>query len=191
MSDLLLLIGLILVIGSFWSRRRFNEQEIKDLQKIKAEIVQAKEDVGSLMKELIGVSEQVVETISEKIKEAQVTVQNMPVINPDQCTRAEEENKTGKIISLYETRSKEKERDIKLQLAKKEVVQKPAVTKDSSSEYPQEKLPQAVPAKHQAVYSLAEMGYTVDQIAKQMSIGKGEVALILELKNKGEEINGI
>lgn len=47
-----------------------------------------------------------------------------------------------------------------------------------------------VPPKHQMVYAMAKLGYSEEDIAKQLSIGRGEVRLILQLKRKGEEANG-
>ena len=47
-----------------------------------------------------------------------------------------------------------------------------------------------VPPKHQMVYAMAKLGYSEADIAKQLSIGRGEVRLILQLKRKGEEANG-
>ncbi|MHB9093677.1 MAG: DUF6115 domain-containing protein, partial [Eubacteriales bacterium] len=46
-----------------------------------------------------------------------------------------------------------------------------------------------IPPKHQMVYAMAKMGYSEEDIAKQMKIGRGEVRLILQLKRKGEEAN--
>lgn len=46
------------------------------------------------------------------------------------------------------------------------------------------------PPKHQMVYAMSKLGYSEEEIAKQMKIGKGEVNLMLQLKRKGEEANG-
>jgi hypothetical protein len=47
-----------------------------------------------------------------------------------------------------------------------------------------------VPPKHQMVYAMAKLGYSEADIAKQLTVGRGEVRLILQLKRKGEEANG-
>lgn len=48
---------------------------------------------------------------------------------------------------------------------------------------------QGLSPKHQMVYAMDKLGYSEEEIAKQMKIGKGEVKLLLQLKRKGEEVN--
>ncbi len=213
MSDLLLLIGICLVIGSFWYGRKHVDAELHTLNKVKKEVSQAKEDVNLLIKELNEVSEQVVENIAGKIKTLQesttkeLNAQKTPIapIAPNEPKEVEEppvahtsilvhsgsepSDKVQKVVSILESRNKEREREHYA-----DIMRKPGRKKEiNQSKEPQPTVNPnlAKSAKHQAVYSLAELGYSTEQIAKQMSIGVGEVALILQLKHKGEEVNGI
>ena len=45
--------------------------------------------------------------------------------------------------------------------------------------------PQLPPNRHRKIYELAEQGLPIDEIARLMQMGKGEIQLILSLREKG------
>lgn len=166
MVDLIFFIGVVLVCLSVWQYKRKSKADTDDLEHIQKQIHRAKEDINHLIKEMTEISEQVVDTITDKIKAAQEVAGKLEVstqnkqgeqANPSFASKAAKESK---VIHLMDNR-----------IAQNSVA--------------------GTTSKHQDVYALSDLGYSPEEIARKLAIGKGEVALILELKFKGEEVNGL
>lgn len=208
MDYLLVTSGIALIIYALWRDRLKDDKQKKELDRykqIQSELADAKKEVNVLLQQLEAASERIVEEISFGLEEiestGQVWVDKMyrqsPVLTED--------------ISLNENNDEvDKEVETKITLkpnpptvlpqnsrTSKNISGKTVVfptvknneNKQKSFSEMSRSSQEQMPPKHQMVCSMAMMGYSEEEIAKQMSIGKGEVRLILKLKRKGEEAN--
>lgn len=179
MDYALFALGVIMLAWGFWQvkfgRRAevFNVEEIKLLQE---ELVKAKEDVGSLLSELNSVSEQVVNEISEKIRAAEeIKIESGTLAAPSvgiDPVAVETAERIAKTVAKSQIKKEPKVIDINLH----KQAQESAGSKNMGSRF-------------ETVYTLADLGYSISEIAKQLQMGKGEVELILSLRHKEENVN--
>lgn len=209
MDYLLVTSGIALIIYALWRDRLKDDQQKKELDKyrqLQRELADAKKEVDVLLQQLESASERIVEEVSFGLEEIQSTAEGW-IDKMSQC-KSETLTQDTCVNENTDEVNKEVDRNIKLTTnapanftskgqkgknVSSNTVVFPTVKNNenkqkSSSETKQPYQEQMTP-KHQMVCSMAKMGYSEEEIAKQMSIGKGEVRLILKLKRKGEEAN--
>ena len=71
---------------------------------------------------------------------------------------------------------------IEMQTSKQESVESPEPELQVTVE--DEQIPTPAADRYQEIYKMAEKGLTVDEIARRMEMGKGEIQLILSLRKK-------
>ncbi len=209
-------VGLALWLGKIHSH--LQKKELQELKNIRSELLEAKKEVDSLIDQLETVSAKVVDEISTTIEEAklvenklsQKSVQAVQTgsggTSPD-SEDAEDYEQYSKGISsrpgLNKTLTAGNDLAVSIVTANHKPVQKePAYgntiifprksegqMKKKEGAVDLDQLLKELPPKHQIVYAMDKLGYSEEEIAKQMKIGKGEVRLMLQLKRKGEEAN--
>ena len=175
MDYVLLALGIVLVAGWCWQKRngRLHDGtgagETKVLQE---ELSKARTEIRLLLDEINTVSEKVVNEISEKIREAE----NLKL-------QAPETNEAPKIDPAAETAVR-----IVKSAARKQAKREHKVIDLSEHKQTHEAAAGAklTGSKFDTVYTLADLGYSISEIAKQLQKGKGEVELILSLRHKEE-----
>ncbi|PKM47595.1 MAG: hypothetical protein CVV03_02340 [Firmicutes bacterium HGW-Firmicutes-8] len=212
MVNLLIVIGIIFVGLSFWRGKvqsAQQQEEFEGLKQIRDELVEAKKEVGTLLEQIEVVSEKVVQEISAKVEEAKLLEKednSSAIIEEDEEQDEPEEQdyddeytdepadmdlavRKALLNSPVTPRQKTNARDA----AKSKTIMFPRrknMFDDEQRLTVSQSQPVTEPSpKHQMVYAMAKLGYSEDEIAKQLKIGKGEVKLILQLKRKGEEAN--
>lgn len=212
MVNLLIVIGIIFVGLSFWRGKvqsAQQQEEFEGLKQIRDELVEAKKEVGTLLEQIEVVSEKVVQEISAKVEEAKLLEKednSSAIIEEDEEQDEPEEQdyddeytdepadldlavRKALLNSPVTLRQKTNARDA----AKSKTIMFPRrknMFDDEQRLTVSQSQPVTEPSpKHQMVYAMAKLGYSEDEIAKQLKIGKGEVKLILQLKRKGEEAN--
>jgi len=210
--NLLIVIGIIFVGLSFWRGKvqsAQQQEEFEGLKQIRDELVEAKKEVGTLLEQIEVVSEKVVQEISAKVEEAKLLEKednSSAIIEEDEEQDEPEEQdyddeytdepadmdlavRKALLNSPVTPRQKTNARDA----AKSKTIMFPRrknMFDDEQRLTVSQSQPVTEPSpKHQMVYAMAKLGYSEDEIAKQLKIGKGEVKLILQLKRKGEEAN--
>jgi len=210
--NLLIVIGFIFVGLSFWRGKvqsAQQQEEFEGLKQIRDELVEAKKEVGTLLEQIEVVSEKVVQEISAKVEEAKLLEKednSSAIIEEDEEQDEPEEQdyddeytdepadmdlavRKALLNSPVTPRQKTNARDA----AKSKTIMFPRrknMFDDEQRLTVSQSQPVTEPSpKHQMVYAMAKLGYSEDEIAKQLKIGKGEVKLILQLKRKGEEAN--
>jgi len=210
--NLLIVIGIIFVGLSFWRGKvqsAQQQEEFEGLKQIRDELVEAKKEVGTLLEQIEVVSEKVVQEISAKVEEAKLLEKednSSAIIEEDEEQDEPEEQdyddeytdepadldlavRKALLNSPVTLRQKTNARDA----AKSKTIMFPRrknMFDDEQRLTVSQSQPVTEPSpKHQMVYAMAKLGYSEDEIAKQLKIGKGEVKLILQLKRKGEEAN--
>lgn len=216
MVDFLAAAGIVFVILAFWKGRNQAARErekLDEYKRVRDELAETRREVGSLLEQLEAVSERVVEEITATVDEARRSVKDgsddSSVDDDDQDENGENnENEmdegTPEIIVELTGRPTE----IKTYNRVKSQVRPGPNTKPGAAgktilfprimESSPEKAAAAnnsetapvAPPKHQMVYAMDKLGYSEQEIAKQLAVGRGEIRLILQLKRKGEEANG-
>lgn len=209
MENLLVGVGIAIILFSLW-KDWANEttlyKEKEESRRLLRELIHAKKEVRVLLDQLETVSEKIVDEISFGLEEIKLQVSSAVEnrsekddtnLNPDNVPEKTAASRLPKKLRLAKASSPsdvntaslipEKTAAPRKQKAVDNKKQKePVIEKELSEKEPNEK---QLPPKHQMVYAMAEMGYSDEDIAKQMKIGKGEVSLLLQLKRKGEEGN--
>ncbi len=209
MVYLFIFLGVIFIGLAVWRGRVsdvIRQQEIQEYRQLKEDLRLARSDVETLLEQLENVSEKVVTDISAGIEEAEI----FKDLNTGEVT----ETQKGETIEADrgdairgDAIEADKGDPIEAKPRPLEVNSGPpsAMTKKTNNTimFPRISASPAddavgtarpvvkpeLPAKHQMVYAMERLGYPEDEIARQMSIGKGEVSLILQIKRKGEELN--
>lgn len=189
MDKLLVAAGIIIIIFVFWkdwTRESTLQKEKEDGRLLLGELADARREVQILLEQLETVSEKIVDEISYGLEEIKIQVSSAvekrtDVEESDADTR---EGKTGSSRVVKRLRSGKaavsgQTAGSKRQREKPKNEQNSSPGKDT---YEKDILP-----KHKMVYAMADMGHTEEDIAKQMKIGKGEVTLLLQLRQKGVE----
>jgi len=193
-------VGMIFVGLAFWkgkAQSAARQKELQEFKKVKEDLLEAKKEVGALLGSLETVSENVVEEITALVEEYKTIEKEKPENDdsgppegpgePDSIsdrTDQPEVTGTGGEVPSQETAGPQgTAKTIMFPRLQVNPARKKTVSPGKSENETE------LPAKHQMVYALANLGYTVDEIAKQMKTGKGETMLILQLKRKGEEVN--
>ena len=161
------------------------EQRIKDL---KQNIVNAREDVASLLVELERTSETVVHSMEEKIKELNA-IQTPAIQVPDNKFSDEvspsplpEKNQAKALEQLVEAKkSTRTKKTTGIRSANQQRKGQGAPPKNEIT--PQVKEPTG---RHTMIHELAQQGNSVNEIARLMQMGQGEIELILGLPSRGE-----
>lgn len=198
MVNFLAAAGLVFVILAFWlgrSQATREREELAEYKKIKDELGKAKIEVSSLLEQLKAVSEKVVEEITTTVHETRRSIKETAVSaietkGPEQPN----ENYSGTLEPLDNHREPQAGPGLNIKSAsvrktilfprkKERSSAKPGIVNPREAE-------SDVPVKHQLIYTMANLGYQEAEIAKQLDLGRGEVRLILQLKRKGEEVNG-
>lgn len=203
MTNLLIILGVIFIVLAIRKGKvqsAGTQGELLELKQVRDELAEAKKEVGSLLEQLEAVSEKVVGEISAKVEEVKL-MDNTRYLYGEQ---ADEDDSAAEEPAADELTEDEPIED---ELVEREPAGAGAVgfsARGKTIIFPRrkenrmEKNPanteriettRELPPKHQMVYAMAKLGYSVEEIAKQMKIGKGEVSLMLQLKRKGEEAN--
>ncbi|MHB8172274.1 MAG: DUF6115 domain-containing protein [Thermincolia bacterium] len=161
------------------------EQRINDL---KQNIVNAREDVASLLVELERASETVVYSMEEKIKELNA-LQTSATQVPDNTfsdkvspSPLSEKNQAKALEHLVEAKKSTRTRKITgIRSANQQGKGQGAPLKNEITS--QEKEPAS---RHAMIHKLAQQGHSVNEIARLMQMGQGEIELILGLPSRGE-----
>lgn len=212
MVNLLIVIGIIFVGLSFWRGKvqsAQQQEEFEGLKQVRDELVEAKKEVGTLLEQIEVVSEKVVQEISAKVEEAKLLEKeensSAIIVEDEEQDELEEHDyddeytdepadvdlavRKALLNSPVTPRQKTNARDA----AKSKTIMFPRrknLFEDEQRLTVSQSQPVTEPSpKHQMVYAMTKLGYSEDEIAKQLKIGKGEVKLILQLKRKGEEAN--
>ncbi len=208
MVSLLIFIGILLVGLSFWigkTESARQQEEFRQLNQTREELLTAKKEVGTLLEQIETVSEKVVQEISARVEEAKLLdkEQRIPEGTDEENVELDEEIEEEIDREIEEEIDEgEKTRGSVLQMRKKAYSEETAMGKkiifpwrkdnfiNKGHSAANKNLPaNETPPKHQMVYAMDKLGYSSEEIAKQLKMGKGEVKLILQLKRKGEEVN--
>lgn len=212
MDYLLVTFGIAIIIFALWSDRLKEVNQKKNLdnyKQLQSDLEDSKKEVEVLLQQLEAASERIVEEISFGLEEIESTAQKLAAnMSPEKITADTVQISTGENYDEVEvekaTHSQSMLRtnaETSVQVngrtgrnAANNTVVFPTLKgienkQKNSAEIKQSHNLEQMPPKHQMVCSMAKMGYSEEDIAKQMSIGKGEVRLILKLKRKGEEAN--
>ncbi len=213
MVRVLVFTGLIFVGMAIWLGRiqsRWQQKELQELKHVRKELLEAKKEVGSLLEQLEIVSQKVVDEISATIKEAKLlenqlsrqTVNNVsgadnatgagnvPGAGPEGNVTSPEDDNLEEHQRYKKSAQKQTGPVNKTIIFPRQVTrQKEQYGKDHNTATDQSYSFKEIPPKHQMVYAMDKLGYSEEEIAQQMKIGKGEVRLMLQLKRKGEEAN--
>lgn len=182
MDYALFALGLIMLAWSLWQfkfGRRAEGFNVEEIKLLRDELVKAKEDVDALLNELTSVSEQVVNDISEKIRAVEevkpVATAAMPDVQPAGIdpVAIETAERIAKTVAKSQLKKEPKVIDINIHKQTMEAAGS-----------------KSVGSRFETVYTLAELGYSISEIAKQLKTGKGEVELILSLRHKEEITSG-
>jgi len=179
-----------------WSGRvqtAVRRQEMEDYKVLRADLIQTKKEVITLLGQMEQVSVKIVEEIEAKVEEARQyevrsrkddhDIPNNEISEKFDTDRSEDPNVTGE--------DAKKAKPVNSKLTGNNTIVFPrrhdttGIEPASGTGSPGQELT----AKHQMVYALAQLGFSGEEIARQMNIGKGEVMLMLQLKRKGEEVN--
>jgi hypothetical protein len=167
-------------------------EDLYKWQKQKNEVTQAKEDLMELMDELRRVSDQVVENIELKVQEVQnlrissefqQTVQ--PKVNKNNSNEKQAHNENQIANEVYQ---KLENLDGKVRGSNLKTAKIKADKKKPSNEVKGNKAEAATIDKHTYIYQLAKEGLSVEEIARKVQVGKGEVELIIGIKQRGEQV---
>ena len=218
MVNLLIVIGIIFVGLSFWRGKvqsAQQQEEFEGLKQVRDELVEAKKEVGTLLEQIEVVSEKVVQEISAKVEEAKLLEKedNSSAIIEEDEEQDEQDEQDELEEQDYDDEYTDEPADMD-PAVRKALLNSPVTPRQKTNArdaaksktimFPRRKnmfddeqrltVSQSQPVtepspKHQMVYAMAKLGYSEDEIAKQLKIGKGEVKLILQLKRKGEEAN--
>jgi len=153
--------------------RRAGAQGAEEIVLLQEELQKAKKDVGLLLAELNSVSEKVVNEISEKIRAAEEVKIKVPAPSTVEVDPVAAETVERIARSVSKSQAKKEQKVIDLNLHKQN--QEAAVTRPAGGRF-------------ETVYTLADLGYSISEIAKQLQMGKGEVELILSLRHKEENV---
>lgn len=171
------------------------EREENRVLQARQDVERARQDVASLLDELDRASERVVDLLggyAELAREAQALTETEAIREPAVQPKV-------KPVIKSPVRSVDKPLAKQASKPKAGSDAKPAVNPadeakvvslNAAGQQSQLK-PQArgkkkqTESKYQAVYDLADQGLTVNEIAHEAKLGKGEVELLLELKNRG------
>ena len=176
MDYVIIALGIIVLAWAFrqakFSRRNeaFTVHEQKLLQE---ELTRAKKDVDLLLKELNTVSEQVVNVISEKIREAEKVKIATPASLSVDLVAAETVERIARSAAKSQAKPNREPKVIDLNLHKQ--AHEAAGARTSGPRF-------------ETVYTLADLDYSISEIARQLQMGKGEVELILSLRHKEENV---
>lgn len=172
MDYAIIALGIIMLAWAFWQAKfgRRNEAfTVSELKLLQEELARAKKDVDLLLNELNTVSEQVVNVISEKIREAEEVRIAAPVPPAVDPVAAETVERIARSAAKSQAKPKREPKVIDLNLHKQ--TQETAGARTAGPRF-------------ETVYTLADMGYSISEIARQLQMGKGEVELILSLRHK-------
>ncbi len=142
-----------------WVAKQWIQEENR-VKQARQQVEKAREDVAVLLEELDHASEKVVELMTSWAQKAQ------------------EEPYTQQQVQAEEV--------IVSKQAIPNVVATPIKPRKKASSPNNDKSKEEAKDKYQTVFNLAERGLSIDDIAQIAKIGKGEVQLLLELKNRGE-----
>lgn len=157
MEYTLLGLGIVcLGLGFFAIEQEKQPVNVEEIKIFTQGLKQSQRDLEALLGQLDKASEAAVNQLEDKVSEALALVEEYDRIN----------KRIQKVYSIS-------------------TVENP----DNAVLTSQEKVPEvntdARLDKRQAIYKMAEAGISINQIAKEIQIGKGEVTLILEMKNRG------
>lgn len=202
MDNWLILLGILIIALALWKERKKENHitsEVNNYKQIRDELVTAKKEVQVLMEQLEAASEKIVEEISVGLEEIKHHSEQLAVtadttveeFSTNDVTEQGKEPVAREIPEFEAAPVKKKVPPIKKK-ADNTIVFPSQKSKHwnkeaaATNEHPALSTP---PPKQQMVYAMATMGYTEEEIARQMKIGKGEVSLMLQLKRKGEKEN--
>lgn len=216
MTESLALLGLVIIVYALWRDRNRQEKqkaELLEYKQIHEDLVKAGNDVKNLLEHMEQTSENIVEDITirlEEIKDMEKSLREK-VHQESELREKRDQEKELQARAILETLIPDYVDTDKL-LQKDEVVE--GASAANTIEFPVHKQVSANPTgkgktnskhkkqsvkepvvfneatpKQQMVYAMSNLGYSEEEIARNMSIGKGEVRLILELKRKGEKNN--
>lgn len=187
-------------------------EDLYKWQKQKNEVTQAKVDLMELMVELRRVSDQVVESIELKVQEVQNLKIDFEVQQPvhpkvNKVNRnkkqADSENQIAKEVYQKLETLDGKDRVSNLKTSKNKVDKKKTSNlvkgykgepnlKENETVFKEilvaniEEINPTID-KHTYIYQLAKEGLSVEEIARKVLVGKGEVELIIGIKQRGEK----
>lgn len=144
-----------------WARE---EDRVK---KVKQDVERAREDVATLLEELDRASEKVVDLMTGYAGQAQ-EAQNKLTPAQEAPSMPRQAQEAASMLTQAQ-----------------EALSLPRLTSEPIPKRKTQSSKKTVDAKYQSVFELAAQGMQVDDIAKLTKIGKGEVRLLLELKNRG------
>lgn len=157
MEYTLLGLGIVcLVLGFFAIEKENQPVNVEEIKVFNQGLTQSQRDLEVLLGQLDKASEAAVNQLEDKISEALALVEEYDRLN----------KRIQKVYSIPTVKNQNQSEPASLEEAS-EVTSGPAVD------------------KRQVIYKMAEAGLSIDQIAKEAQIGKGEVTLILEMKNRG------
>lgn len=204
MDNILVFTGIVMVGLALWKDRLRDIKRQKELQEsigIRDELLKVRKEGAVLLEQLEVASEKIVEEVSsglEQIKWAKKEKNDYQSpfegsISGNFGTPVENTIvKSTKEINLLNDFNPIEINQVTQKKSKNRTIMFPpnkGISEKNEKQGDRDLSENRIPAKHQMVYAMARLGYSVDEIARQMKIGKGEVNLMLQLKRKGEEGN--
>ncbi|MDR2964499.1 MAG: hypothetical protein LBU88_01850 [Treponema sp.] len=160
------------------------DRNFKTLQQTEAAIKNAEKGISGISEQFNGTKSSIEALAAESIKAKEasekITVLDEALVKIEK--RIQEMNVAREWLARTETELKNLDKDLQSQvkiaktLSKKDGSKFPAADKDKGAPPPQDR---------DNVLRLKEKGWTVDEIANAMNLGKGEVELILEIGSRG------
>ncbi|MDA8233815.1 MAG: hypothetical protein M0Z31_03230 [Clostridia bacterium] len=201
MEYFLFFAGVILVaLGFLMEHPRFKEKvtnpmvergwaiEEQRITELKRSVITAREDVASLLVELERASETVVQSMEAKIKELQALNLTSNVSSGSSVSKQEsyqglsniKPEKVKEELSIIKQSSRAKKPNGSKNINRPRKVQSTATDEGFSLEEKESTGRQAT------IHSLAREGRSVNEIARLLQMGQGEVELILGLRSRGD-----
>lgn len=152
----LLVIGVALVSISLWEMKGLRQEAAREMENIQMMKKEVYQAKSDVEKLLVELNKASDRAVSEMVSKIENIREQIPVILEAENTQIGSE-------------TQEEPSEIKGQIAMEFTVE----------EY-------EIPEKHQLVYQLANEGLSPSEIAQRIQMGKGEVSLILNLRNRSD-----
>ncbi len=167
---ILVFIGLILIVSSiFVDRKKFKDVDFKKISNFidkQNDLIKSIDDVDDAIEQLNGISKHIFKEQEDKYEELLYLYKFIDE------KKQELSELYDKIILLKDTNTRNN------------INSNAFYSNNTQNKKPKKALTHN--EKHLEIINLYNQGKTISEIAKTLNIGKGEVSLILELKNRGE-----